>query len=127
MRRLLAALAATGAVLGLSAATAAGQTAPALTITAPADRSSAPFSARAEIRGTLAGNPEGDAGQPVTLEAAAYPYTTFKPAGQAMTGADGSFSLPVRVVVNARYRVRGPHDATSAPITIFAKPFHEGR
>ena len=106
------------AVAAMPLATAPSAAAREATLTARAGRGQIRFGGSTRIAGALSGDPAGNSGQPVELQADSYPYGSFATAASTATAADGSYSFPVSPGRNTRYRVvlSGPSQAESQTV-----------
>ena len=108
------------AVAAVPLATTPSAAARGATLTGRAGRGQIRFGGSTRIAGTLSGDPSGNSGQPVELQADPYPYGSFAAAASTATAADGSYSFPVSPGRNTRYRVllSGPSHSESQTIRL---------
>ena len=74
-------------------------------VSAAAGRDEIPFTASTDVSGAVTGNPGGDGGVAVDLQADPYPYGSFVTQASQTTAADGSFGFRVTPSRNVRYHV----------------------
>jgi hypothetical protein len=84
---------------------------PGISISQPA---SIVFGSSGSIVGRLTG--KNHAGRTVTLDADAYPYSTFHPRATTVSDQQGNYRFTVSPRVNTRYRVRAPSRQTATVV-----------